>query len=225
MVKKKEEVRVIKKRGKQKREKPASTKGLVRGQLYIDMRNKPRGVPFPKGNDWWNRRSVHGPKVLFSDPVKLWEAAVEYFTYIRDNPLMEEKHHVGQFGVTVTDVPHMRPYTMDGLTLYLGISDTYIRDAKIRIENSKSLNDKGLSLVISLIEKTIRNQKFEGAASGFLNANIISRDLGLRDATDVTTNGKAFNPQAPVINVYDGAPPIAEKENEIDEPDKPKQLK
>jgi hypothetical protein len=32
-------------------------------------------------------------------------------------------------------------------------------------------------------------QKFEGATVGAFNANIIARDLGLKDQTDVTTNG------------------------------------
>jgi hypothetical protein len=38
-------------------------------------------------------------------------------------------------------------------------------------------------------------QKFTGAAAGFLNPNIIARDLGLRDAidSDVTTGGEALS--------------------------------
>ena len=35
--------------------------------------------------------------------------------------------------------------------------------------------------VTTRVRQIIYNQKFEGAASGFLNANIIARDLGLAD--------------------------------------------
>ncbi|GAG38531.1 unnamed protein product, partial [marine sediment metagenome] len=36
-------------------------------------------------------------------------------------------------------------------------------------------------------------QKFEGASAGLLNANIIARDLGLRDGKDLTTGGEQIN--------------------------------
>jgi hypothetical protein len=35
-------------------------------------------------------------------------------------------------------------------------------------------------------ENVIRSQKFGGAAAGLLNANIIARDLGLSDKTELT---------------------------------------
>ena len=49
--------------------------------------------------------------------------------------------------------------------------------------------------VIDDIEKIIYRQKFEGAAAGLLNANIIARDLGLRDKQDVdhTSNGESLS--------------------------------
>jgi hypothetical protein len=50
---------------------------------------------------------------------------------------------------------------------------------------------KDFSQVITRIEKIIYNQKFTGAASGFLNPNIIARDLGLTDK--VESNNKNTN--------------------------------
>ena len=37
------------------------------------------------------------------------------------------------------------------------------------------------------------SQKFEGAASGIFNANIIARDLGLSDKQDITTGGEKLS--------------------------------
>jgi hypothetical protein len=39
--------------------------------------------------------------------------------------------------------------------------------------------------VISAIENVMRTQKFEAAAAGLLNANLISRDLGLADKAQI----------------------------------------
>jgi hypothetical protein len=49
----------------------------------------------------------------------------------------------------------------------------------------KNPDYKGFSQVITKIEKVIYNQKFTGAAAGFLNPNIIARDLGLAEKKEV----------------------------------------
>jgi DNA-packaging protein gp3 len=43
------------------------------------------------------------------------------------------------------------------------------------------------SSIITRIRETIYNQKFTGAAAGFLNPNIIARDFGLTDKKEVAT--------------------------------------
>ncbi len=45
----------------------------------------------PKGNRFWEARSSHGRKPIFGDPSQLWDAACQYFTWVDDNPLIEEK--------------------------------------------------------------------------------------------------------------------------------------
>lgn len=81
--------------------------------------------------------------------------------------------------ITTTTIPKMRAYTLDGLCLYMGCNEAYFRQFN---DNG----DKDFSTVIYQIEKTIYNQKFTGAAADLLNANIISRDLGLADRIDFT---------------------------------------
>ena len=74
-------------------------------------------------------------------------------------------------------MPLMRAYTWEGLELYLGLES--LREYKT---NEKY---KAYSQVITRISKIIYNQKFTGSAAGFLNPNIIARDLGLVDKKQV----------------------------------------
>jgi len=140
-------------------------------------------MPAPKGNRFWEKRTKHGRDKLFESPEILWEAAIEYFKWCEDNPL-KEIDYKGKDAVCV-EIPKMRAFTWDGLELYLGIYS--LRDYK------KNENYKDFSQVITRIEKIIYNQKFTGAAAGFLNPNIIARDLGLTEKTDLTTKGESIN--------------------------------
>lgn len=131
----------------------------------------------PKGNKFWQNRSKHGRDKLFSTPDILWEAACEYFQWCDDNPLKEEKAFAYQGVISKESVNLMRAYTLKGLCLYLRCNDDYFRQFKKNL----GADEQGFSWVISQIEDTIYSQKFEGAAAGLLNANIIARDLGLKE--------------------------------------------
>ena len=71
----------------------------------------------------------------------------------------------------------MRAMTIQGLCLYLGIGVQTWRDYKNRE------GYEGYSAVIEKIEGVMYSQKFSGAAADLLNANIIARDLGLKDSS------------------------------------------
>lgn len=138
-------------------------------------------MPAPKGNRFWEVRSSHGRKPKFDDPQKLWEACAEYFEWVEDNPLWEYK--VAQFqGVPVDmQIPKMRPMTLSGLCIFLDIcQDTWA--------NYRKTQD--LIGVTKAVEEVIYNQKFSGAAADLLNANIIARDLGLKDESKHEHTGK-----------------------------------
>ncbi len=128
----------------------------------------------PKGNQFWVFRSSHGSRPRFRSGQQLWGAACEYFEYTRTNPLLEQKIFVVDKTVKKVNVKKMRAMTLDGLHIFLGIShDTWAAYRK----------RDGLSAVTKRVDAIIRTQKFEGAAAGLLNPNIIARDLGLRDHT------------------------------------------
>lgn len=134
----------------------------------------------PKGNQFWKNRSKHGRKMLFESPELLWEAACEYFIWCDENPLIE----IDFKGKDATEVklPKMRAYTLHGLCIYLDCSTAYFRTFKQEQKNKESSKD--FLSVVTRIEEVIYEQKFTGAAAGFLNPNIIARDLGLADKTE-----------------------------------------
>lgn len=135
-----------------------------------------------KGNQFWKLRSKHGRDRLFANASDMWDAACEYFQWCEDNPLIEVDFK-GKDAIEVK-IPKMRAFTMQGLCLYLDCNTLYFAQFKkgLSLENQ---NDKDFSIVITRIEEIIYNQKFTGAAAGFLNANIIARDLGLADKKDI----------------------------------------
>lgn len=130
----------------------------------------------PKGNQFWKLRSKHGRDKLFASPKLLWEAACEYFQWCVENPLKQQKVFNNKGEIVRTDLSLMRAFTIKGLCFYLNCNEAYFR-----IFKNQNSEDKDFNTVIEDIESTIYRQKFEGAASGLLNTNIIARDLGLSD--------------------------------------------
>lgn len=138
-------------------------------------------MAFQTGNEFWKLRSKHGRDKLFASPELLWKAATEYFQ-ATDKRKWVKKDWVGKDAYEVERETET-PYTLSGLCLYLGCHRAYFHDFK------KTCSDD-FSDVITRIEDIIYTQKFEGATVGVFNANIIARDLGLVDKSDVTTKGE-----------------------------------
>lgn len=141
----------------------------------------------PKGNKFWEARSSHGRNPKFKSPDDLWEACCEYFQWVEDNPLWEMKAFSYQGEVTQEPVAKMRAMTLTGLCLFLDITDETWRTFRSR---------EDLSGVVTRAEKVIYDQKFSGAAADLLNANIIARDLGLKDKSEVDhlSSDKSMSP-------------------------------
>lgn len=139
----------------------------------------------PKGNQFWKNRSSHGRKKLFETPGLMWEAACEYFEWCDKNPWVKTER-VQSEKPSIKTIPTQRPYTLNALCLYLNANTHYFNDFKARLTE----NDNDFSEVIRKIEEVIYTQKFEGAAVGAFNANIIARDLGLKEKTDITSGDK-----------------------------------
>lgn len=138
----------------------------------------------PVGNSFWKQRSSHGRKPIFSTPDDLWSAACEYFEWVEENPLRETKLFSYEGEIIEGEIPKMRAMTIQALCFFIGISRQGWSEYKAKQDFSE---------IVEEIEAVIFSQKFEGASGGFLNASIISRELGLADKQDITTNGESIN--------------------------------
>jgi len=136
-------------------------------------------MPAPKNNLFWLARSSHGRNPIFKYPEELWRACLEWFQWVEDNPLLEEKAVQFQGEFVKTDVRKMRAMTIGGLCIFLDIGESTWFDY---------CKKEDFSEVTKKVDQIIRNQKFVGASADLLNANIIARDLGLADKQDHNIN-------------------------------------
>lgn len=136
----------------------------------------------PLGNKFWQMAANPGRPRVFSTPEEMYQLACEYFQWCEDNPIIQ-KDWVGKDGDEVFREKPI-PYTQDGFCLYLGIDDDTFR------LYGKDEKRKEFWGVYTYVMKTIKTQKFNGAAVGIFNASIIARDLGLVDKTQSEVDGK-----------------------------------
>lgn len=141
-------------------------------------------MPAPKGNEFWKLRSSHGRKPIFKNPEELESAINEYFEQTSERT-WDEQHWVGKDGDSVTKF-HPAPFTVSGLCIFLDIDQSTLWDYEKK---------KGFTKVVTRAKEIIYTQKFEGAATGFFNQNIIARDLGLRDKQDHTSSDGSMTPK------------------------------
>lgn len=132
----------------------------------------------PIGNQFWRLREKHGRDKIYSTSAELLEDCYEYLQWCDDNPwYRNEAIKGGDRAGEIINIPTARPYTLTGLCVYLNISSETWKDY------SKREDFVG---VTTRVEEIIRTQKFEGAAVGAFNANIIARDLGLKEQTEIS---------------------------------------
>lgn len=139
----------------------------------------------PKGNEYYKLRSKDGRDRIFEKPEELANACNEYFEWAINNPLKESQAFAYQGQVTLAEVPKMRPFTLEGLCNFIDIAVNTFKEYEKK---------EDFLTVTTRARQIIYNQKFEGAASGFLNANIIARDLGLSDKQDHNVSGEVNLP-------------------------------
>lgn len=129
----------------------------------------------PTGNQFWKLRLKHGRDCKIETAQEIEQNFEEYGEWIQNNPLIEVDFRGKD--ATEVELPKMRAMTKEHFALSCGLSGwDVLEEYKERSQDFKE--------VITRIEKFIYYQKFAGAASGFFNANIISRDLGLADKKD-----------------------------------------
>lgn len=139
-------------------------------------------MPAPKKNQFWKLRSKHGRNRIIKEPDVLSMAADEYFQWCIDNPILEEDFMNCAGKPTKVIKNHPRAFKKNELARFCHFA---------RWESISQLKDiKGFLDVITCIEGVIADQKYTYAVVGMFNSNIVARDLGLKDNTDITTAGK-----------------------------------
>jgi len=162
----------------------------------------------PKGNQFWKLRSEHGRDKIFKNAQQMWEAACEYFDWCEENPFKKveqsrggrgkkdvevDKEGMREVDTGLVELPQMRPFTLEGVCHYMDVNTGYFNDFERNLKTNKKLSVKEVqdfSAVITRIREVIKRQKFEGAASGFFQQNIIARDLGLSDKKELDHTSK-----------------------------------
>ncbi len=165
-------------------------------------KNKPNGHsktpdnPTEKKEYWWEARAsivktqnrdeiakpTRGRPPKFESPEQLWEACCEYFKWVEENPLYASQVITYKGRGSLVKVPKQRAMTISGLSLFLGMKEDTWRDYR---DNK----DQNFSSVCKAAEQVIRDQKFSGAAADLFNAHVISRDLGLKEQSEVSGPG------------------------------------
>ena len=149
-------------------------------------------MQFQAGNKFWLARSSHGRNPIFSNPEQLRNACYEYFQWVEDNPLYEEKIFHSQGMITKDTITKMRAMTIGGLRIFLGICEqTWVNYR----------NNQDFLGVVKEVEEIIYNQKFTGAAADLLNPNIIARELGLADKQQNEHTGVDGKPIAHSVEI------------------------
>lgn len=161
-----------------KKKKNSTPKGVLPGQ-------DPVTAQFIDGNQLWKLAKTPGRKRKYETAEDLWQAACEYFKWCDTNPLVEVDFMATKNGIQEVHIPKKQVYTIWGLQLHIGVNHTYLQDIKRKNEGD---GNSDLSVCVSMIEETIKNQKFVGAASGFFNANFIARDLKMNDTVENINN-------------------------------------
>lgn len=136
-------------------------------------------------NYWEGRKKIGRPKDLKS-PEQLWELACEYFQRCDNTPWLRTDFK-GKDAIEV-HIPTSRPYTWSGFDdfLFEKIGLSRLQDYK----DNKDGRYSEFAYIITRIGQIMRTQKFEGAAVGAFNPNIIAREIGLSEKTELELSSK-----------------------------------
>lgn len=162
------------------------------------------------------------------------DACKEYFNWVDAHPWYKVEQLKKPYfdeqtkkWVTLAKIPTARPYTIQGLCIYLDCNSHWFKQFEISIKDKlKEVKDddqseetkqlKDFSTILSHVREIIYHQKLEGAAVGAFNASIIQRDLGLREVQDV----KLSNPDGEVFRTSNAHEVVFKKFGEKKEDDK-----
>jgi hypothetical protein len=149
----------------------------------LDYRGKFDDIPphlrtyhVPDDEAWWEEGYNANSDI---SPKQLWELASAYFHFQTSRPVQvrEIKTLSGGSGegsyLADVDLPKARPFSWSGFLVYSGLTRSELK--------SMGKSDPKMKKIVDRIEAVMWAQKFENAASGTMNANLIARELQLSE--------------------------------------------
>jgi hypothetical protein len=158
---------------------------LKRKRIEAERRKNGDDVVITGRSIWAVASPFRSTEKAFDNPEHLWKAACDYFKWVDGNPDYEIKPMSVTLGgnqgseIQMIKVPKKQPYTIRELCVFIGVSPGYFKEFK----NKKRDGWETWGPAIRAIENIVFSQQFNGAASGFFNANIIVRALHLVEKT------------------------------------------
>lgn len=143
---------------------------------------------------WEVAKKGVGQPPCFNSPDEMLSKAYEYFAWCKDNQFAVQKPFSSQGEVIYGSEFKMRAMTQEGLCVFLNISKSTWHN----YQNNPEYLD-----VTGHINDIMREQKFSGAAAGLLNANIIARDLGLKDSSEIEHSGNVNHEVKQITHAMD----------------------
>lgn len=110
---------------------------------------------------------------------------MEYFEKTEERNDWDEDDWVGKDAKKVNR-HHKTPFTINSLCIFLDISRTTWFNYKETFNGKTDEVSQEFMNIITRVEDIIYTQKFEGAVTGHFKDNIIARDLGLADKSEIT---------------------------------------
>lgn len=130
----------------------------------------------PKNHPLWPSKEKFRKPKIFETPEDLLSTAIQYFQWCDQNPLVKKDFvRGGESAGTIVDLETYRPYLIEGLCNFAGITvqtfDNY----------SKKKEYENYFEVCRVIRDTIFRQNLEGGLVGGFNAMLVARKLGIQD--------------------------------------------
>lgn len=144
-------------------------------------------MPAHKGNEYWKLREKHGQEKKLT-PEKLFLLAYDYVEHVNSTPVEVEENKGTKH---VNKVKLRRPYNWAAFEVFV-----FEKTGLVKLEDYKKSEGsyKEFSDVIHIINNIFFSNKFEGAAIGIFKENIIARELGLKEKSEVDNKHKLDPP-------------------------------
>lgn len=127
----------------------------------------------------------------FITPKDMLTAIADYFQWVDDNPY-KEHDFIGKDGRSDYR-QKLRPYTWQGLCLFLGVNTVYFNEFEARIKKGEIMGGQDFSKVITYAREVIYDNKLSGATSNLFSHHIVARDLGLADKKQLEGGDKPIS--------------------------------